>query len=145
MVRFAEGSLAAGAALESDFSRFAGSFASRATAGRPCIAAELFFPRMSDVLSIAFIGTGVMGRSMAGHLQKAGHRLHVYNRTRDKAQALLDAGATWHDTAGSAAAAADVVITMVGFPTDVEAVYLGAGGIVDRARPGAGALRHRPP
>ena len=46
---------------------------------------------MSAPLSIAFIGTGVMGRSMAGHLQKAGHRLHVFNRSRDKAQALLDA------------------------------------------------------
>src|SRR5207302_268333 len=65
---------------------------------------------MSAPLSIAFIGTGVMGRSMAGHLQKAGHRLHVYNRTREKAQALVDGGAQWHDNAGSAAAAADVVI-----------------------------------
>jgi 3-hydroxyisobutyrate dehydrogenase len=92
---------------------------------------------MSDALSIAFIGTGVMGRSMAGHLQKAGHRLHVFNRSRDKAQALLDAGATWHDTSGGAAAAADVVITMVGFPADVEAIYLGAGGIVEQAKTGA--------
>lgn len=92
---------------------------------------------MPDSLSIAFIGTGVMGRSMAGHLQKAGHRLHVFNRTREKAQALLDAGATWHDSAGAAASQADVVITMLGFPTDVEASYLGSGGIVERARPGA--------
>jgi 3-hydroxyisobutyrate dehydrogenase len=88
-------------------------------------------------LSIAFIGTGVMGRSMAGHLQKAGHQLHVYNRTKDKAAALLEAGAKWHDTAGSAAAEADVVFTIVGFPTDVEATYLGQGGVVERARPGA--------
>jgi 3-hydroxyisobutyrate dehydrogenase len=78
-----------------------------------------------------------MGRSMAGHLQKAGHRLHVYNRTKEKAQALLDAGATWHNDAGSAAAAADVVITMLGFPTDVETTYLGAAGIVAQAKPGA--------
>jgi 3-hydroxyisobutyrate dehydrogenase len=92
---------------------------------------------MSASLSIAFIGTGVMGRSMAGHLQKAGHSLHVFNRTREKAQALLDAGAKWHESAGNAAAAADVVITMLGFPTDVEASYLGKGGIVERARPGA--------
>ena len=87
--------------------------------------------------SIAFIGTGVMGRSMAGHLQKAGHSLHVFNRSKEKAQVLLDAGARWHDSAGAAAADADVVITMVGFPNDVEAVYLGAGGIVERAKPGA--------
>ncbi|MBI4626129.1 MAG: NAD(P)-dependent oxidoreductase [Verrucomicrobia bacterium] len=92
---------------------------------------------MSAPQSIAFIGTGVMGRSMAGHLQKAGHALHVHNRTREKASALLEAGATWHDSAGSAAAAAEVVITILGFPVDVESSYLGAGGIVERARPGA--------
>ncbi len=92
---------------------------------------------MSASLSIAFIGTGVMGRSMAGHLQKAGHTLHVHNRTKEKAQVLLDAGASWHDSAGAAAAQADVVITMLGFPTDVETSYLGAGGIVARAKPGA--------
>jgi 3-hydroxyisobutyrate dehydrogenase len=90
---------------------------------------------MAEPLSIAFVGTGVMGRSMAGHLQKAGHRLHVFNRTKEKAQALLDAGATWHDSAGAAAAVADVTITMLGFPTDVESSYLGAGGIVERAKP----------
>lgn len=92
---------------------------------------------MSAPLSIAFIGTGVMGRSMAGHLQKAGHVLHVHNRTKAKAAALLEAGATWHDSAGSAAAQADAVVTILGFPTDVETSYLGAGGIVERARPGA--------
>ena len=92
---------------------------------------------MSAPLSIAFIGTGVMGRSMAGHLQKAGHRLHVYNRTKEKAAALLDSGAQWHDSAGAAAASADVVITMLGFPTDVDASYLGAGGIVEKAKAGA--------
>ncbi|MBI5693563.1 MAG: NAD(P)-dependent oxidoreductase [Verrucomicrobia bacterium] len=92
---------------------------------------------MTAPLAIAFIGTGVMGRSMAGHLQKAGHTLHVYNRTREKATALLEAGATWHESAGAAAAQADVVITMLGFPTDVEQSYLGAGGIVERVRPGA--------
>lgn len=78
-----------------------------------------------------------MGRSMAGHLQKAGHPLHVYNRTKEKAQTLLDAGAKWHDSAGGAAAEADVVITMLGFPNDVEQTYLGAGGVIERARPGA--------
>jgi 3-hydroxyisobutyrate dehydrogenase len=86
--------------------------------------------------SVAFIGTGVMGRSMAGHLQQAGHKLHVYNRTKAKAQALLDAGATWHDTAGGAAAAADFVITIVGFPQDVQETYFNPGGVLDKARPG---------
>ncbi len=86
--------------------------------------------------SIAFIGTGVMGRSMAGHLQKAGHRLHVHNRTKAKAQELLDAGATWHDTPGSAAAQADFVFTIVGFPSDVEETYFGAQGVLAHAQPG---------
>jgi 3-hydroxyisobutyrate dehydrogenase len=78
-----------------------------------------------------------MGRSMAGHLMAAGHPLHVFNRTREKARELLDSGARWHDSAGSAAAEADVVITMLGFPRDVEETYLAAGGIVERARTGA--------
>jgi 3-hydroxyisobutyrate dehydrogenase len=92
---------------------------------------------MADKQAIAFIGTGVMGRSMAGHLMAAGHPLHVFNRTREKARALLDSGARWHDSAGSAAAEAEVVITMLGFPRDVEETYLGPGGVVERARPGA--------
>jgi 3-hydroxyisobutyrate dehydrogenase len=92
---------------------------------------------MSTPLSIAFIGTGVMGRSMAGHLLRAGHSVHVYNRTRQKADPLVEAGAHWHDSAGAAAAAADVVITMLGFPRDVEENYLAAGGIVESAKPGA--------
>jgi 3-hydroxyisobutyrate dehydrogenase len=87
--------------------------------------------------AIAFIGTGVMGRSMAGHLMAAGHALHVFNRTRDKAKPLLDSGASWHDSAGEAAAQADVVVTMLGFPRDVEETYLGEGGIIARARKGA--------
>lgn len=88
-------------------------------------------------LDVAFIGLGIMGRHMAGHLQRAGHRLHLYNRSRGGAEPLLAAGARWHDTAGDAAAAADVVITIVGYPADVEALYLGPDGIVERARPGA--------
>jgi 3-hydroxyisobutyrate dehydrogenase len=87
--------------------------------------------------AVAFVGTGVMGRSMAGHLIAAGHELHVHNRTRQKAQPLLDAGARWHESAGDAAAHAPVVITMLGYPRDVEESYLGAGGIVERALPGA--------
>jgi 3-hydroxyisobutyrate dehydrogenase len=92
---------------------------------------------MSTSHSIAFIGTGVMGRSMAGHLLRAGHTLHVFNRTKAKAQPLLDAGAHWHGSAGSAAAMADFVITMVGFPSDVEQTYFGPDGVIARARPGA--------
>ncbi len=87
--------------------------------------------------SIAFIGTGVMGRSMAGHLLKAGHTLHVHNRTKAKAQSLLDAGAHWHDTPGAAAAQADFVFTIVGFPQDVEETYFGPAGVLARAKSGA--------
>jgi 3-hydroxyisobutyrate dehydrogenase len=86
--------------------------------------------------TVAFIGTGVMGSSMAGHLQKAGHRLSVFSRTRSKSQPLLDGGATWCDSPGAAAAQADAVVTIVGMPSDVESVYLGKGGIVESARPG---------
>lgn len=87
-------------------------------------------------LQVGFIGLGIMGRSMAGHLQRAGHQLHVYNRSRGGAGPLLAAGATWHDTPGELAARCDIVITIVGYPSDVEALYLGAGGLVENARPG---------
>ncbi|MDD3179467.1 MAG: NAD(P)-dependent oxidoreductase [Opitutaceae bacterium] len=92
---------------------------------------------MSTSHSIAFIGTGVMGRSMAGHLMRAGHTLHVFNRTKARAQALLDAGAHWHESAGRAAAEANFVFTIVGFPNDVEQTYFGPEGVIARARPGA--------
>ncbi len=95
---------------------------------------------MNQKSRIGFIGTGVMGRSMAGHLLAAGHRLCVHNRTKEKAQSLLDKGASWRDTAGAAAAEADVVITIVGFPQDVKAVYLGENGILECAKPGTIAI-----
>jgi len=88
-------------------------------------------------LTVAFIGTGVMGASMAGHLIDAGYSLTVFNRTKARADALVERGARWADSAGEAAAQADVVITMVGYPADVEEVYLGEGGIIERARDGA--------
>ena len=91
----------------------------------------------AKIPAVGFIGLGIMGRHMAGHLLAAGHGLHVYNRSRDKAEALVAQGATWHDTPGAVAAHADVVITMVGYPHDVELVYLGANGIVANARAGA--------
>lgn len=91
--------------------------------------------------TIGFIGTGIMGRSMAGHLLAAGHSLHVFNRTQAKAEPLVEQGAIWHDAPGDVAAASDVVITMVGLPADVAEVYLGGTaavptgqGIIDRAR-----------
>lgn len=85
---------------------------------------------------VGFIGLGIMGRSMAGHILDGGHELHVYNRTRSKADELVARGAIWHDTAGDVATACDVVITIVGYPKDVEETYLGAGGLVERAKVG---------
>jgi len=91
---------------------------------------------MNDTrVPVAFIGLGLMGAHMAGQILAAGHPLHVYNRTRAKAEGLVAWGAIWHDDPGSTAAAADVVITTVGVPQDVEAV--GAQGIIAQARPGA--------
>ena len=87
--------------------------------------------------TVAFIGTGVMGASMAGHLLDAGYRLAVFNRTASKAQPLVERGATLATSPGDAASVADVVVTMVGYPADVEEVYLAKGGIIERARDGA--------
>lgn len=86
---------------------------------------------------IGFIGTGVMGKSMASHLLAAGYPVHVYSRTKAKAEELLRQGAVWKETAGDLASEASVVITMVGYPKDVEEVYFGADGIISRAKPGA--------
>jgi len=90
-----------------------------------------------DSTTVAFIGTGVMGASMAGHLLYAGADLIVFNRTRAKAEPLIEKGARWADSAGEAVADAQVTISMVGFPEDVEAVYLTPGGVVERAAPGS--------
>ena len=88
-------------------------------------------------MKIGFIGIGVMGESMALHLMEKGHSLTVYNRTKSKADRLLAEGAAWAESAGACAKDQDAVITIVGFPKDVEEVYLAAGGILDSARPGA--------
>ncbi|GAX89810.1 oxidoreductase [Effusibacillus lacus] len=87
--------------------------------------------------TIGFIGTGVMGRSMAGHLLKAGHPVIVYNRTRSKAEDLLALGAKWEKRISQLARQSDVIITMVGYPKDVEEIYLGENGIVNHAREGS--------
>jgi 3-hydroxyisobutyrate dehydrogenase len=85
--------------------------------------------------TIAFIGTGVMGRSMASHLLAAGHPLVVHTRSRAKAEELLTRGARWAATPAEAADDADVVISMVGLPSDVEAVHLGREGSLAALRP----------
>lgn len=87
--------------------------------------------------TVAFIGTGVMGAPMAGHLMDAGYPLVVFSRTKARTEALIERGALWAESAGEAASQADVVITMVGYPADVEEVYLGERGIIEMARDGA--------
>jgi 3-hydroxyisobutyrate dehydrogenase len=84
---------------------------------------------------IGFIGTGVMGASMAGHVLHAGYPLHVTTRTKSKAQPLLDAGAVWADSPAALAEACDMVFTIVGFPRDVEEVYFGQHGLLSALRP----------
>ena len=87
--------------------------------------------------TIAFVGTGVMGAPMAGHLLDAGYVLRVHTRTPSAAAGLLERGATWCETAGDAARGAEAIMTMVGYPADVEQVYLGEHGLVASADAGA--------
>lgn len=89
---------------------------------------------------IGFIGLGVMGHSMAGHLLDAGVDLHVYNRTKSKAEKLMARGAVWSDSVQELAQKADLIISIVGFPKDVEQVYLGPKGVLENAKPGTLAI-----
>lgn len=93
-----------------------------------------------DHTVVGFIGTGVMGNSMAAHLIDAGYQVHVYTRTRLKADTICKKGAVWEDSVSDIAGKCHVIITMVGFPVDVEEIYLGTGGILDTATPGTIAI-----
>ena len=86
------------------------------------------------IKSIGFVGIGIMGQSMAGHLLAAGYHVNVFNRTKSKTDTLVAKGATWFDTPGALAASSDLIITMVGFPSDVEEVYFGENGIIQSAQ-----------
>ncbi|MEM9185626.1 MAG: NAD(P)-dependent oxidoreductase [Planctomycetota bacterium] len=86
---------------------------------------------------IGWIGAGVMGRSMAGHLMDAGYRLTVFNRTKAKATPLLDRGAQWADTPRAVAEASDATFSIVGNPDDVREVILSETGALAGASPGA--------
>jgi 3-hydroxyisobutyrate dehydrogenase len=94
----------------------------------------------NKALRIGWIGTGVMGLSMCGHLMAAGHPATVHNRTRAKAQPLLDRGAAWADSPSKVAEASDIVFTIVGFPEDVRRVYLNADGVLAGLKPGGVAV-----
>jgi 3-hydroxyisobutyrate dehydrogenase len=86
---------------------------------------------------IGWIGTGVMGAPMAGHLLKAGHRLHVFNRTRERAEGLLEQGADWCGSPAEVGSAAEVVFLMLGYPDDVRETVLGDGALLEAMRPGS--------
>jgi 3-hydroxyisobutyrate dehydrogenase len=86
---------------------------------------------------VGWIGTGVMGRSMVGQLIHAGYRTTVMNRSPEKAQSLVDAGATRVDSPAQVAAVSDVIFTIVGLPSDVESVILGNDGVMSAAKPGS--------
>lgn len=90
-----------------------------------------------SIENIGFIGTGIMGAAMAGHLLTAGFKVSVYNRTKSKAEGLIAQGAKWCESPGACARGQDVVITIVGYPKDVEEVYLGADGVLANAKAGA--------
>ena len=87
--------------------------------------------------TIGWIGTGVMGVSMCGHLRQAGYPVTVFSRTKAKTQPLLDRGASWADSPRAVAEQSTVIITMIGFPRDVREVYFGPEGILAGARPGS--------
>jgi 3-hydroxyisobutyrate dehydrogenase len=83
---------------------------------------------------IGFIGTGVMGQSMCKNLLKAGYKLNVFNRTKSKAEEIIKQGARWFETPKELAQNSDVIITIVGFPKDVENVILGEEGVLSGAK-----------
>ncbi len=85
---------------------------------------------------IAFVGIGVMGKSVVRHLLHANYPVTVYTRTKSKTEDLLAQGATWANTAREATEQADIIFTMVGYPQDVEHVYFGEEGIFEGGKAG---------
>jgi 3-hydroxyisobutyrate dehydrogenase len=91
---------------------------------------------MTEKPAVGWIGTGVMGQSMCGHLLKAGYSVRVSNRTRAKAEPLIESGAVWCDSPAEVAAGSQMVFTIVGYPNDVETVLLGSDGVMASAAEG---------
>lgn len=89
---------------------------------------------LNKKLKIGFIGTGVMGKNMATHILNSGLTLYIYNRTKLHAQSLLDAGAIWKETVAKLSSEVEVIISMVGYPKDVEEIYFGDQGIINNAK-----------
>lgn len=85
---------------------------------------------------IGFIGVGIMGRSMVRNLMKAGYEVHIYARTKEKVEDVISEGAVFYDSIADCVKDRDAVITIVGFPQDVEEVYFDSGNVLDSAAPG---------
>lgn len=86
---------------------------------------------------VGFIGVGIMGKSMVRNLMKAGFELHIYARTKSKVEDVIGEGAQFHESIKDCVQDCDAVITIVGFPQDVEEVYFDEGNILDSAKEGA--------
>jgi len=91
---------------------------------------------MTKNMHIGFIGTGVMGKSMISNLLKSNFKVSIFTRTKSKAEQLIEQGATWENSVAELSQKADIVITMVGYPTDVEEVYFGSEGILNNSKEG---------
>ena len=87
--------------------------------------------------TMGFIGTGIMGSAMVHNLMKAGYHVAVYTRTKENARKNIDEGAHWASSVAECVKDKDAVITMLGYPADVEEVYFGPGGVLENAKPGA--------
>ena len=87
-------------------------------------------------MRIGFIGVGVMGKSMVRNLMKGGYEVSIYSRTKGKTLDVIAEGAIWCDSVAECVADKDVIITIVGFPKDVEEVYFGPKGVIANVKPG---------
>lgn len=90
---------------------------------------DLVFLGGIKFMELGFIGTGVMGKAIVAHLMSAGHKVNVYNRTKSKADELVEGGAVWQDTPAMVTENSEIVFTMVGYPSDVEEIYFKKNGI----------------
>lgn len=100
----------------------------------PVVGAERRPPGVTSSPGIGWIGTGVMGASMAGHLLDAGYELSVFNRTRERASDLVSSGARWVDSPAQLASGVDVLFLMLGYPADVRSTVLGDGQVLESMR-----------
>lgn len=92
---------------------------------------------MNKIKTVAFIGVGVMGKSMVRNLMKTGYEVYIYSRTKSKTEDVVQEGAVWCESVADCVNGRDAVITIVGYPSDVEQVYFGDDGILKNAKSGA--------